>query len=214
MIEFAAEIRTAMSLEDYLQPGEEIVYRAHPTRIALLVPGAVAAVAAAATLFAWSTTEHPLVPLLGGAVVIAALGVVLVRSLLLATNEYVLTNRRLIKQTGVVAKRSMDAYLDKINNVEHRQTAFGRLLGYGDVEVDTASETGTTVFPRVAAPLEFKRAILASADAWRGRGGAAVAGSQPLSGAERLRQLKALLDDGLIDENEFEAKRRQLVAEL
>ena len=125
-------------------------------------------------------------------------------------NDYVLTNHRIIQEIGVLSRRSMDSRLDKINNVEHRQTLWGRLLDYGDVEIDTASETGAALFPQHLPSADFKNAILA-------RGGAVPrrAGRMPLaapagpSGAERMRQLKALLDDGLISREEYEAKRRR-----
>jgi hypothetical protein len=90
------------------------------------------------------------------------------------------------------------------------------------VVVDTASKDGVTRFPRIARPVEFKRAILAACEAYRGAGplAAPAAGPAPAaaaaapSGAERLRQLKALLDDGLLSPEEYEAKRKQLVSEL
>jgi hypothetical protein len=67
----------------------------------------------------------------------------------------------------------------------------------------------------VSSPLEFKKTILGTAEAYRssGRIGAPVVAAGP-SGAERLRQLKALFDDGLISKEEFEEKRRQLMVEL
>ena len=120
---------------------------------------------------------------------------------------------RVIQQQGILSKRSMDSRLDKINNIEHRQSLWGRLLGYGDVEIDTASETGICRFNNVAHPVEFKRAILTAAEQYRAGGVPAAVAAAP-SGAERMRQLKALLDDGLISKEEFEAKRRELLAQL
>ncbi|HEY0782418.1 MAG TPA: SHOCT domain-containing protein, partial [Thermoanaerobaculia bacterium] len=105
-------------------------------------------------------------------------------------------------------------YIDKVTNVEHRQTLFGRLLGIGDVSVDTASGAGVAVFPRISRPLEWKRAIDAAAAAYRNRGAAPAASAPAASGADKIRQLKQLLDDGLISQEEFEAKRKRLLAEL
>lgn len=204
-----------MSVEEQLQPGEEILYRAHVTRISLVPLAALGAVVLAGGLFLWQITDEPIAWMAAG-VVAAGVGLVLGwKYLLLAANEYVLTNRRVVQQTGLVAKRSVDSQLDKINNVEHRQTLWGRLLGYGDVEIDTASETGTTLFARISRPLDFKRAILAAREQYRTSYGPVAYATPPaVSGAERLRQLKALLDDGLISQEEYEMKRRQLLAEL
>jgi uncharacterized membrane protein YdbT with pleckstrin-like domain len=135
--------------------------------------------------------------------------------MVLRSNEHVLTNRRMIQQTGIFNKRSMDAPLDKVNNVEHWQTLWGRLLGYGDVEIDTASEHGATRFHDISRPLEFKNAIVGAAEAYRShRFAPPPAAAAPSSGAERLRQLKALLDDGLISGEEYEVKRRKLLEEI
>jgi len=208
-----------MGVEAQLQPGEEILYRAHPTRIGLIPPLAGAALAAAGGLAAWNGLDRNLVlTLLAGAVAALLLLVALWRYVVLRSNEYILTNRRVVRQSGILAKSSVDSYLDKLNNVEHRQSLWGRLLNYGDVEIDTASEVGTTVFPRIASPLEFKRQILAATDAFhtvRGNfpAGPPAAPASP-SGADRLRQLKQLLDEGLISQEEFEAKRRQLLEQM
>jgi len=201
-----------MGVEDHLQQGETIVFRAHPSRIGLVPPLLLAAVAAIAGLLIYQRSPNVAVVAVAGAVAVVALGVALVGLVRLRSNEYILTTHRLIEQYGILAKRSVDSYLSKINNVEHSQTLWGRLFHYGDVVVDTASKDGVTRFPRVARPVEFKRAILAACEAYRGAGPAAVAAAP--SGAERVRQLKALLDDGLISAEEYEAKRKQLVADL
>jgi len=207
-----------MSVEEHLQPGEQVVYQAHVSRISL-IPWVILAVAlVVGGVIAGQMAPDPIVTGLA-LIPAAAVGLlVLGKWVVLRAHEYVLTDRRVIQQTGIVSKRSVDSRLDKINNVEHQQTLWGRLLGYGDVWIDTASETGTTMFRQIAEPLEFKRAILGASESyrtWSQAPVAPVAGPPPrLTGAARLRELKALLDEGLISEAEFEAKRRELVSEL
>jgi uncharacterized membrane protein YdbT with pleckstrin-like domain len=210
-----------MGVEDHLQPGETIVFRAHPTRIVLVPLIAAAVVAAGGGIAVYHATQNVVVLALAGVLVLVALGAALVTWVRLRSNEYILTTHRMIQQYGILSKRSVDSYLWKINNVEHRQSFWGRILGFGDVEIDTASQVGVTVFPRVAHPIEFKRAILSAAEAYRGGGAPAApaASTAPAalatpSSAERLRALKKLLDDGLISAEEYETKRKQLVAEL
>ena len=199
-----------MGVEEQLQTGEEIVYRAHITRISLVPWIATLVLVLAAGLATWRIWEIPVLPFVCLAAGVLLLGVIGVKLVVLRFQEHVLTDRRVIQQTGVLNRRSMDARLDKINNIEHRQTVWGRLLGYGDLEIDTASETGTTRFHKIRRPLEFKRAIMSAAEAYRARGVAVPVGAA-VSPAEKIRQLKALLDDGLISAQEFEAKRRQLL---
>ena len=208
-----------MAVEDHLQGDETIVFRAHPSRIGLVPPVALAIVVAVVGGLVYQQTNNGVAVAAAGVVVLAALLYALAGLVRLRSNEYILTTHRLIEQYGILSKRSVDSYLSKINNVEHSQSLWGRIFGFGDVMVDTASKDGITVFPKIAQPIEFKRAILAACEAYRGAGPAlAVPGAAPgaasPSGAERLRQLKTLLDDGLISAEEYEAKRKQLVSEL
>jgi membrane protein YdbS with pleckstrin-like domain len=219
-----------MAVEEQLQPGEEILYRAHPTQLPLIPWFVVCILSLGVAAFAWGTWDMPPVAIAAGILGAVFLGVILIKRAVLRSHDYVLTNRRVIQEEGIFSRRSMDASLGKINNVEHRQTLWGRLLGYGDVEIDTASETGTTRFPQINHPVEFKRAVLGAAEEYRVRGmmpnGIMPNGIMPngmpmaapaapeLSPAERIRQLKGLLDEGLISPQEFEAKRRALLERI
>ncbi|HET9227157.1 MAG TPA: PH domain-containing protein [Thermoanaerobaculia bacterium] len=204
-----------MGVEEQLQSEEEVVYRAHVTRISLVpwIAGLVLVVAGA--VIAWQIAPEPWLLILAGVLAVVLGITVLFKLVVLRSYEHVLTNRRLIQQTGILNKRSSDAPLDKVNNVEHLQTLWGRILGYGDVEIDTASEHGCTRFANISRPLEFKNAITAAAEAYRSRRFApAAAPVAASSGADRLRELKRLLDDGLISPEEFEVKRRKLLEEI
>lgn len=207
-----------MSVEEHFQPGEEILYRAETSRISLFPLAALLTLAIVAAVLAWTLAES--VPgTLVALIVAALLGIVLAwKSFVLRTNEYVLTNHRVIQQTGILNKRSVDSRLDKVNNVEHQQSVWGRVFGFGDVMIDTASETGTATFRNISRPLDFKRAIVSATEQYRtaGRYPAPVLASAPAapSAADRLRDLKRLLDDGLISQPEYEAKRQRLMEEL
>jgi uncharacterized membrane protein YdbT with pleckstrin-like domain len=204
-----------MKIENQLQPGEEILYRAYVTRLTLGPWLALAAVALIVAAVLWFKLQHGPAALIAVAVALVAGLVFAWKDFVRRANDYVLTNHRLIQEVGILARRSVDSRLDKINNVEHRQTLWGRLLDFGDVEIDTASERGETVFRNIGHPLAFKNAILAAAEQYRsaGRMPLAAAPAGP-SGAERMRQLKTLLDDGLISAEEYEAKRRELLTQL
>jgi membrane protein YdbS with pleckstrin-like domain len=204
-----------MAIEDQLQTGEEILYRAYPTRLPLIPWGVGVAVSLVIAGLAWNLLDNPPLTVAAGILALVFLGAALVKLVLLRSHEYVLTNRRVVLEEGLFSKRSMDASLGKINNVEHRQTLWGRLLGYGEVEIDTASETGTTRFNAISRPLEFKRAILSAVEGYRFLGSAPPpAAAAAVSPAEKIRQLKGLLDEGLISPQEFEAKRRALLEEM
>jgi membrane protein YdbS with pleckstrin-like domain len=202
-----------MRIEAQLQPGEEILYRAHVTPLTLAPVAAVAGIALVAAAVAWFHFQSAPGALACVAVAAIAGLVYLWKDFVRRANDFVLTNHRLIQETGILSRRSIDSRLDKINNVEHRQTLGGRLLGYGDVEIDTASQAGISVFRNVSHPLELRNAILAAAEQYRAGGRIQAAPAAP-SGAERLRQLKALFDDGIISREEYEAKRQEMPASL
>jgi uncharacterized membrane protein YdbT with pleckstrin-like domain len=192
-----------------LQPGEEVLFVARPSAIRLIPIVLLAIVLAAGGGWIWYSTREPAAIWVTAAVTILPLFVALEQWIVLRSFEYVLTNHRVIRQTGILSRSSVDSYLDKINNVEHRQTLWGRMLGYGDVEIDTASETGMTKFLNIRRPLEFKRAVVAAVEAYRSPGRAPA-----VSSADKIRQLKSLFDDGLISQEEYEAKRKKLLEEI
>ncbi|MBF8289262.1 MAG: hypothetical protein HW391_230, partial [Chloroflexi bacterium] len=65
--------------------------------------------------------------------------IVLVVSLLLlgkvywswSAQDYIVTNRRVLKVEGIINKRSADSSLEKINDAVLEQNLFGRIFGYG-----------------------------------------------------------------------------------
>jgi hypothetical protein len=209
-----------MSIKDHLQPGEEILYEARPSLVPLAPSLALVVVLAILGVLAWRGMAPPggdWVGILCGVGAAGALIVALARYVRLSANRYVLTNRRILRLTGLLGRSSMDSYLDKVNNVEHHQTLWGRLVGYGDVEIDTAAGTGAEVFRRISDPLGWKRAVDAAVAAYHGAAAAGVPAGIPAgvpSGADKIRQLKKLLDDGLISEAEFNAKRQQLLDQI
>ncbi|HZF13292.1 MAG TPA: PH domain-containing protein [Thermoanaerobaculia bacterium] len=210
-----------MAVDQHLQPGEEVLYRAHPSRIPLIPPlaGVVLALLAGVVMlrFVVPPGHDGAVGIGVGLLVLVLLAVAGMRYLRLISREYILTNQRLLQQQGLLSKRSIDSYLSKINNIEYSQTFWGRLLGVGDLKIDTANADEPSIFPAIADPLGFKRAIAAAVEAYLASGArpamAATAAAAP-SGAERLRQLKGLLDDGLITQAEFDAKRKQLLDDI
>src|SRR4029077_1220655 len=56
--------------------------------------------------------------------------------------EYVITNRRVLQAGGVLNKQVVDSSLEKINDAILRVSVFGRMFGFGDLEILTASEAG------------------------------------------------------------------------
>jgi hypothetical protein len=103
--------------------------------------------------------------LLGWAIVIIVVGglVYLAWEALQWTNrEFVVTTRRVLQMEGVVNKRVVDSSLEKINDAILTQSVFGRMFGYGDLEILTASEAGISRLRKLRQADDFKRAMLES----------------------------------------------------
>ena len=74
--------------------------------------------------------------------------------------DYVVTNRRVMKVEGVLKKRSADSSLEKINDAVLEQSVLGRMLGYGDLDILTANEQSVDRLRMLAEAQHFKRTML------------------------------------------------------
>ncbi|MCI0554370.1 MAG: PH domain-containing protein [Anaerolineae bacterium] len=126
---------------------------------------------------------------------------------------YVVTNRRVIQISGVFNKDVVDSSLEKVNDVKMSQSFFGRLFGYGDIEILTASELGVNLFHEINEPVEFKTAMLNAKE----RMGFDEMGTE-LRHHSDIPTLIARLDDlrkrGILSEVEFQKKKAELLAKM
>jgi hypothetical protein len=74
--------------------------------------------------------------------------------------DYLVTNRRVLKVEGVLKKRSADSSLEKINDAVLEQSVFGRMFGYGDLDILTANEQSVDRYRMLAQAQTFKRTML------------------------------------------------------
>lgn len=75
--------------------------------------------------------------------------------------DFLITNRRLMKVTGILNKSSSDSSLEKINDAILHQNVIGRVLNYGDMDIVTASgEMAVDYFRMLHGAKQFKRLML------------------------------------------------------
>ncbi|MEP7378926.1 MAG: PH domain-containing protein [Chloroflexota bacterium] len=74
--------------------------------------------------------------------------------------DYMITNRRMLKVTGVLSKRSADSSLEKINDAVLSQSVFGRMFNFGDLEILTAAEQAVDRYHMIKDPKGFKKTML------------------------------------------------------
>jgi len=126
---------------------------------------------------------------------------------------YIVTNRRVIQISGVLNKDVVDSSLEKVNDVKMSQSFFGRMFGYGDIEILTASELGVNMFHQIAEPVAFKTAMINAKE----RMGFDEMGKS-VRAAEDIPTMIEKLDDlrkrGILSEEEFQRKKAELLAKL
>lgn len=134
-------------------------------------------------------------------------------------NIWVVTNFRVIDEYGLLARNSKECPIDKINNISYRQTVWGRILGYGDVEIQTAAEMGATIYRNVQNPRLLKETITAMQEEFRNyqvrMQASELAGSlkqgQSSDVASEIEKLHGLMVRGIITEEEFRRRKEVLL---
>jgi uncharacterized membrane protein YdbT with pleckstrin-like domain len=72
------------------------------------------------------------------------------------TDEFAITNKRIIVKTGLISRRTLEMNLSKIESVNVDQGILGRILGYGTIRIIGTGGT-KEVFPKINEPLQFRR---------------------------------------------------------
>ena len=206
--------------EKNLAPGETIVYRAryhwiyYRTALALLL---VSAVLGLWWWIAGSSLGSPSGSAIFGNVALLFLGAsvasFLLRRIRNAADEFVVTNRRVVRKVGLFAREAEHAPIEKIQDITIEQGVTARLLGYGNVALETASERGRIVFPDIARPEAFRNAIWGQGAAAAGAP-AAPAPPAPVPIADRLKDLEDLRTRGMLSNEEYARKREEILKSL
>jgi membrane protein YdbS with pleckstrin-like domain len=206
--------------EKNLAPGETILHRARYHWIFYRVPLLLFLLAVLLGIASFYATQkapgegvaRPVGFLALGFAALAAV-LFLARRIRASADEFVVTNRRVMRKTGLVAREIEQVPVEKIQDVTVEQGVLGRLLGYGTVLVETASERmGMLAFPDIARPEAFRNALWGRA----ADSGAATAAPAPAarSPKERLAELENLRQQGLVSQEEYAAKRTEILSHL
>lgn len=145
------------------------------------------------------------------AIVVSALWL-LARYAKWATTNFVITSDRIIFRSGVIAKSGIEIPLERVNNVLFSQSIFERMLGAGDLLIESGGEDGQQRFTDVRHPERVQNLIHSQMEhneqrRYAGMGSAAA----PLDIASQLEKLEGLRDRGAISHDDFEAQKRKLL---
>jgi membrane protein YdbS with pleckstrin-like domain len=227
--------------ERLLAEDEELIYDLRPHWLTLVVPVlltllVVLAVGAAWVVMPAGDLQQPARMAVGVLGVAVLLATVVGRVLRWATTHFVLTTERLIFRSGVVAKFGREIPLERINDVTFSQSLFERVIGAGDLLLESAGEHGQSRFANIRDPEAVQLEIYRQMEA-NDRRRAGYAATQPhpsvydhtgpaphpdrtptppsrtptptpLDDLERLANLR---DRGAVTEEEFQRMKRDLL---
>lgn len=137
-------------------------------------------------------------------------------------NLWAVTNLRVIDEFGVFSNNSKESPLEKINNVSYSQSFIGGIFGYGNVQIQTAAEVGSTTYFAVENPKELKDTITHMQEEYKHHqikkqatelASAIVAGQQNNKAdvASELEKLHELKQKGILTEEEYNNRKTKIL---
>lgn len=156
--------------------------------------------------------------------IVGYLGWVVVQYLTWTYTHFVLTDRRVISRSGIVSKRGTEIPLERINNIDFSQRIWERVIGAGDLSIESAGKDGQSHFENVRHPdmvqQEIYRQMEVNSRRQAGWQADAIASHQPMAAptpaappdvTDQIAKLAALRDQGAITVEEYEAKKAELL---
>ncbi len=124
------------------------------------------------------------------------------------TTHFVITNRRVIFRTGLLTKRGIEIPIGRVNTVHFHQGIIERLVGTGDLLIESGGESGQQRFTDIRQPDRVQRVIHAEMEA-RERPGRGTDGVVDI--ADQLEKLESMLLRGTLTPEEFDRQKRRLL---
>jgi uncharacterized membrane protein YdbT with pleckstrin-like domain len=139
-----------------------------------------------------------------------------------SNHQFIITNLRVMQISGVFNKSVIDSSLDKVNDIKMDQSAIGRMFGYGDIEILTASEIGVNLFKHIDNPVKFKNALInAKASLEHAvdlvpepKLAESTPGEDTKDIPEMISKLAELRTQGILTEVEFQQKKAELLSKI
>ncbi|MBK5221847.1 MAG: PH domain-containing protein [Acidimicrobiia bacterium] len=201
--------------EEYLHPNEELVLDLRPHWFQMLPSTAALIAAIVIGLLVITQIGNDVVSILAGVLILTALVWFGVNYASWVSSHFVLTSDRLIHREGIISRSGIEIPLERINTVFSSQSIFERMIGAGDLVIESASTEGRQEFANMRKPSAIQNEIYVAMEANENRkfdrisGGAPAAA--PASIPEQIEQLDSLRERGLISDAEFARKKAELL---
>src|SRR6202162_4365644 len=165
-----------------LLPGENLILKAHPHWVvvvkSLLIPVVLVIVVVIAD-FTVLGPDNIYVPHLRTYLSLGVLALALLWLIVVwirwQSTAYTLTDQRIKIQTGVFGRQEKVIPIDRVQDCTTRMSLFGRMLGYGRVEIDAAGAQGAEVLDHLPNPGTFRDQVFIQTEKRRGAPPAAPA---------------------------------------
>jgi uncharacterized membrane protein YdbT with pleckstrin-like domain len=131
---------------------------------------------------------------------------------------FVLTTDRIIIRSGVIAKHSKEIQLERINDVTFTQSIVERMIGAGDLLLDSSGDLGPARITAVRNPEEVQLLIYKESEKNENRMRTmtvpeAHSHREPTI-PEQIEALARLREQGTLSDEEFETKKRELLGRM
>ena len=127
------------------------------------------------------------------------------------TTNFVITSNRLIFRQGVIAKSGVEIPLERVNNVNFSQGVFERILGAGDLLIESGGEDGQQRFTDIRRPAQVQNLIHAQMEGHFQRRAGYSAAAPTGDVTEQLQRLEGMLQRGTLSQEEFDAQKAKLL---
>jgi uncharacterized membrane protein YdbT with pleckstrin-like domain len=154
-----------------------------------------------------------------GIIVIAWAGWLVLKYFQWTMTYFVVTSRRVIYRTGVISKRGVEIPLERVNNINFHQRIIDRIIGAGDLDIESAGKDGQSHFDFIRHPDGVQHEIYRQMETrnmpqMQPSPVAAPAPTPAATVPEQIEQLAHLRDQGHISAAEYEQKKAQLLERM
>ena len=164
-----------------LLPGENLVLKDHPHWIVIVKSLVVPIILLIAAVVVDLTLDKTGIPNFRTLVTLAAIAIaglwLIVVWIRWQSTSYTLTDQRIKIESGVFGRQSKMIPIDRVQDCTTKQSLFGRMLGYGRVEVDAAGAQGAEVLDHLPNPGIFRDQVFVQSE--KRRTGGPVVPSHP-----------------------------------
>jgi uncharacterized membrane protein YdbT with pleckstrin-like domain len=142
--------------------------------------------------------------------------------------NFVVTSQRVMYRTGVLRRHGVEIPLTRLSNINFEQGLWERMIGAGDLVIESAGEQGQSRFTDVQHPEAVQQEVYRRMEgearrqaSFQSEGiaeavGKAAAPAAPAAAdvPDQIRKLAELRDSGAISADEYERKKAELLERM